>query len=54
MADVVLFRCNNCGHRFKSEVLDEREKLEARRLRQPTSAVHCPECNRTDIRRGWE
>ena len=54
MNDVVRFRCNNCGHRFETEVLSERERLEARRRNQPTSTVQCPRCKRTDIRRGWE
>lgn len=54
MADVVRFRCNKCGHRFETEVLSERERLETRRRNQPTLPVHCPQCKRTDIRRGWE
>lgn len=53
MTERVRFRCNNCGHRFESEVLDEDRRHEARRENRPTNAVHCPECNRTDIRRGW-
>lgn len=48
------FRCNNCGHRFETEVLSEAESREAAQANRPTSAVHCPECNRTDVRRGWE
>lgn len=54
MTDAVRFRCNNCGHRFEAEVLTEEEKREARRDDQPVSAVRCPVCRRTDIRRGWE
>ena len=27
---VVRFRCNNCGHRFEAEVLNEDERYEAR------------------------
>lgn len=54
MTDVVGFRCLNCGHRFKTEVLDPDEQREARRRDQPTSPVRCPECSRTDVRRGWE
>ena len=54
MTDVVRFRCINCGHRFETEVLSERERLEARRQDQPTWPVRCPHCMRTDIRRGWE
>ena len=54
MPDVVRFLCNNCGHRFETEVLSEGESREARQRNQPTSPVHCPQCKRTDIRRGWE
>lgn len=54
MTDTVRFRCQNCGHRFETEVLDEHERREARRLDRPTSPVHCPICHRADIRRGWE
>jgi rubredoxin len=54
MADTIRFRCLNCGHRFEAEVLDEDEKREARRRNQPTSPIQCPECRRTDLRRGWE
>jgi DNA-directed RNA polymerase subunit RPC12/RpoP len=54
MSDTVRFRCNNCGRRFEAEVLTEDEKRKAAQERRPTSAVQCPDCNRTDIRRGWE
>jgi len=54
MSETVRFRCNNCGHRFDAEVLTDDEKRQARLKNRPTSAVHCPQCNRTDIRRGWE
>lgn len=54
MADMVRFRCNNCGHKFEDEVLDQYEAREARRNNQRTSPIHCPKCNRTDLRRGWE
>jgi len=54
MSDTVRFRCNNCGRRFEAEVLTEDEKRRAAQERRPTSAVQCPDCNRTDIRRGWE
>jgi rubredoxin len=54
MTDIVRFRCLNCGHRFQSEVLDEYERREARRRDTPTSPVHCPVCNRVDIRHGWD
>lgn len=54
MTETVRFRCQNCGRRFESEVLSPEEQLDARREDRPTAPVHCPECNRTEIRRGWE
>jgi rubredoxin len=54
MTEVVRFRCQNCGYRFETEVLDDHELRQAKRLSRPMSAVHCPQCHRTDIRRGWE
>lgn len=54
MPEHIRFRCNNCGHRFETEVLDEQERREARHENQPTNAVHCLQCQRTDIRRGWD
>lgn len=54
MSETVSFRCNNCGYRFETQVLTEREKREAADERRSTSAVHCPKCYRTDVRRGWE
>jgi rubredoxin len=53
MAEKQRFQCNNCGHRFEVEVLSEDEKREAKRERRPVSTVACPECHRTDLRRGW-
>lgn len=47
-------RCNNCGHRFEKEALTEEESEEAYEENRPTYAIHCPECNRTDVRTGWE
>lgn len=54
MTERVRFRCKNYGHRFETEVLDEDERRKARRENRSTNAVHCPVCNRTDIRRGWD
>lgn len=54
MADTIRFRCKNCGNRFEAKVLDEYEKREAQRQRRPTYAIQCPQCNRTDVRRGWD
>jgi len=53
MTEKVRFRCKNCGHRFEAEILTESEKQEARNRNQPTSPIHCPECNRTDVVQGW-
>ncbi|ACK86165.1 zinc ribbon domain-containing protein [Methylorubrum extorquens] len=49
----VQYRCLNCGHRFETRALTEEEAREARRRNERLSAVHCPRCNRTDIRKGW-
>lgn len=54
MTEEVKFRCLNCGHRFVQEVLTEKEKREQARERLQSSPVSCPECGRTDVRRGWE
>lgn len=54
MAETVRFRCNNCGHRFDAQVLSQQEKREAERELRPLRDVACPNCNRADIRRGWE
>ena len=44
------YQCLNCGHRFEAEVF---EKGEAEAKRARTQPVHCPKCNRTDLRGGW-
>ena len=54
MTEVVRFRCNNCGERFEAEAMTDEEKAEARDKSRPTSAIRCPRCGRTDIRRGWD
>lgn len=36
MPERIRFRCNNCGHRFKPEVLDDNERREARHENRPT------------------
>ena len=54
MTELVRFRCKNCGHRFEEEILDVDEKREAQREGRPTSDVRCPECERYDVRRGWD
>lgn len=54
MTELVRFRCLNCGKRFEETVLEAHEKQEAKRLNHQLIMLHCPECNRTDLRRGWE
>ena len=48
------YRCNNCGKRFEAETLSKQEVDEAYKRGLLTSSIRCPECNRTDLRRGWE
>jgi DNA-directed RNA polymerase subunit RPC12/RpoP len=45
------YRCRNCGARFETPVLTPEEIQEARRRGEIMSAVHCPQCNRTDVER---
>lgn len=52
MADIIPFRCLNCGHRFEASVLDENEKRDARHRNQGTMQLRCPKCGRDDLRRG--
>lgn len=47
-------RCVNCGKRFEVEILTRDEVERARDERRPTYPIACPDCNRTDIRDGWE
>ena len=42
------FQCLNCGFEFKAEIFEEGE-ADAKRL--PSGPVHCPRCNRTDVRK---
>ncbi|MBI1210014.1 MAG: zinc ribbon domain-containing protein [Alphaproteobacteria bacterium] len=48
------FRCLSCGKRFEAEVLSEDEVRAARLRGEPLGPIHCPECNRTNCRGGWE
>lgn len=48
------FRCNNCGERFEAEVLTREESRRAHDERRRTGSLHCPRCNRTDVRDGYE
>ena len=52
MIEFVRFRCNNYAHRFETEILSEDERRAAKQHNQSTSQVYCPQCKRTDIRRG--
>ena len=54
MPENARFRCNNCGHRFEKEILNEEEAKEERRKGRPVYAIQCPKCQRTDIRDCWE
>lgn len=44
------FQCLNCGHKFEEEVFEKGE-AEAKKVR--AYPIHCPKCNRTDVREGW-
>ncbi len=48
------YRCLSCGEKFEAEVLESQEKEEYIRQGRPTGQVHCPKCNRTDVRPGRE
>lgn len=52
----VRYRCLSCGERFEVDVLTKEEQREFDRQNRPTEQVHCPnrECNRTDLREGWD
>ena len=54
MTEFVRFRCNNCGHRFETEVLSEGERREARERNQPpfTSPLPSVQENRYQLRLG--
>ena len=54
MPEIIRYRCLNCGHRFEEETLTREEDRELRRDGKRTYPIHCPRCNRTDCRRGWE
>lgn len=50
------YRCNNCGERFKLEVLTQQEIEDARKRGEHIGGlpVSCPKCNRQDYRDGWD
>lgn len=51
MTEKKRFQCLNCGCQFEEEVLTFEEQRKAREEYRPTRSVHCPKCNRTDIRK---
>lgn len=51
MTEKVRFHCLNCGLDFEEEVLTKAEIDELRRKLRQWGQVHCPHCNRTDVRR---
>lgn len=54
MAERRWFHCKNCGHSFETQVLSSEEARRRRERREPVGSLHCPRCNRTDIRSGRE
>jgi len=48
------YRCNNCGCRFENEWYPPEEVTDAKRRGVRFGQLHCPECNRTDVREGWD
>ncbi|RLQ88043.1 zinc ribbon domain-containing protein [Notoacmeibacter ruber] len=51
MPQTVRYHCLNCGHNFSCEILTHDELRDARSQLKSLSPVHCPQCNRTDLRR---
>jgi len=54
MTKLVRYRCKNCGKRFEIEILEEHEVRQRQRDNQPIFKIKCPDCSRTDVRKGWE
>lgn len=54
MPETKPFTCQNCGHQFAEQVLTKEESQRARDENRPTSSLHCPKCNRTAVRPGWD
>jgi DNA-directed RNA polymerase subunit RPC12/RpoP len=48
------YRCLNCGKRFEAETLTPEEAKRARENREPTGPIHCPDCGKREVRKGWE
>jgi hypothetical protein len=53
MTERAKFRYLNCGEKFEEDVLTADERRQYERERRRGSPVHCPACNRTDLRRAW-
>jgi transposase-like protein len=51
MTELARFHCQNCGYEFDAEVLTKAEMDEYRRQFRQWGQLHCPHCNRTDVRR---
>ena len=49
MTERVVYRCKQCGHRFETQVLSERENREAQKESRPVFAVLCPRCESQNI-----
>lgn len=49
MTERVVYQCKQCGHRFETQVLTEREKREAKKENRPVFVVQCPRCEGRDI-----
>ena len=50
MPETKHLKCNSCGHKWPEELptKEERKKLEHTPLN--LGPIHCPKCNRTDIK----
>lgn len=44
MTETVRYQCKQCGHRFETQVLTDRERKEIEEQRQPVFPVTCPKC----------
>jgi hypothetical protein len=49
MTKVVRYRCKNCGNRFETPVLTEREVQEAIKEKRPHFPICCPKCGNQNL-----
>lgn len=49
MTQLAVYRCNQCGHRFETPILSERERREAEKDKRPVFAVQCPRCSSRNL-----